>query len=166
MPSIVSSTAARRAQEAQRCALTRVSMKRSPSNRCANRPSALDGASDVANKNKSRQKQRCGDTNLPISKHYIKLSTFSPSLHVHHQHALKNNTPPLRPQRWTFISRPLTGISARRFIDDGIDRIIYDGQRLYQPGITTVVTSYMTYGVQPKIGGPMSHPEFNRKPNS
>uniref|UniRef100_J3N4N4 Uncharacterized protein n=1 Tax=Oryza brachyantha TaxID=4533 RepID=J3N4N4_ORYBR len=32
----------------------------------------------------------------------------------------------------------------------------YDGQRLHKPGITTVVTSYMTYGVQPKIGDPTS----------
>uniref|UniRef100_J3MVL4 Uncharacterized protein n=1 Tax=Oryza brachyantha TaxID=4533 RepID=J3MVL4_ORYBR len=56
------------------------------------------------------------------------------------------------------------GISARRFIDDGIDRVIddgidrviYDGQRLHQPSITTVVTSYTTYGGQPKIGDPTS----------
>uniref|UniRef100_J3LAV3 Uncharacterized protein n=1 Tax=Oryza brachyantha TaxID=4533 RepID=J3LAV3_ORYBR len=47
-------------------------------------------------------------------------------------------------------------ISARRFIDDGIDRVIYDEQRLHQPGITTVVTSYTTYGGQPKIGDPTS----------
>uniref|UniRef100_J3N196 GDSL esterase/lipase n=1 Tax=Oryza brachyantha TaxID=4533 RepID=J3N196_ORYBR len=47
-------------------------------------------------------------------------------------------------------------ISARRFIDAGTDRVIYDGKRLHQPGITPVVTSFTTYEVQPKIGDPTS----------
>uniref|UniRef100_J3MDW8 Uncharacterized protein n=1 Tax=Oryza brachyantha TaxID=4533 RepID=J3MDW8_ORYBR len=49
----------------------------------------------------------------------------------------------------------ISRISARRFIDDGIDRVINDGQSPHQHGITMVVT-YTTYGVQPKIGDPTS----------
>uniref|UniRef100_J3L5Y6 Uncharacterized protein n=1 Tax=Oryza brachyantha TaxID=4533 RepID=J3L5Y6_ORYBR len=71
-------------------------------------------------------------------------------------HQYGKNTTPLCPQRWIFISRSLTEISARRFIDDGINRVIYDGQRLHQPSITMVVTSYTTYGIQPKVDDPTS----------
>uniref|UniRef100_J3N860 Uncharacterized protein n=1 Tax=Oryza brachyantha TaxID=4533 RepID=J3N860_ORYBR len=54
------------------------------------------------------------------------------------------------------VARADGGISTRRFIDVGINRVIYDRQILHQPGIITLVTSYTTYGVQPKIGDPTS----------